>query len=213
MTAAKMPHEADRQLPVGGEIFLDHVGHFVARPAGGERGAGARRLRADAGVGAVQSRRHADRHRQRHRDVHARLYRGAVQDRRHAARPGVRGRAGRPCRRASRRVLGRRCAGDAPAAGRCRLRDAAAGAVPASGRHGERAGHRGLHGGAARARRDGGGPHPVARAPHRGHGVAEALADASQRRAGLDRSAGGVGRCRGGGGALRALHRPRSQSR
>ena len=32
MTAAKMPHEADRQLPIGGEIFLDHVGHFVADP-------------------------------------------------------------------------------------------------------------------------------------------------------------------------------------
>ena len=29
MTDAKMPHEADCQLPVGGEIFLDHVGHFV----------------------------------------------------------------------------------------------------------------------------------------------------------------------------------------
>jgi hypothetical protein len=32
MTGAKMPHEADRQLPVGGEIFLDHVGHFVPDP-------------------------------------------------------------------------------------------------------------------------------------------------------------------------------------
>ena len=116
MTAAKMPHEADRQLPIGGEIFLDHVGHFVARPAGGERRAGARRLCADAGVGAVQSRRHADRHRQRHRDVHARLHRGAVQDRRHAARPRIRRRAGGPFRRASCCVLDRRRAGDAPAA-------------------------------------------------------------------------------------------------
>ncbi len=32
MTAAKLPHEADRQLPAGGEIFLDHVGHFVGDP-------------------------------------------------------------------------------------------------------------------------------------------------------------------------------------
>ena len=32
MTGAKMPHEADRQLPVGEEIFLDHVGHFVPGP-------------------------------------------------------------------------------------------------------------------------------------------------------------------------------------
>ena len=32
MTDAKMPHEADRQLPVGDEIFLDHVGHFVRDP-------------------------------------------------------------------------------------------------------------------------------------------------------------------------------------
>jgi hypothetical protein len=29
MTEAKMPHEADRQLPASSEIFLDHVGHFV----------------------------------------------------------------------------------------------------------------------------------------------------------------------------------------
>lgn len=32
MTGAKMPHEADRQLPSGSEIFLDHVGHFVRDP-------------------------------------------------------------------------------------------------------------------------------------------------------------------------------------
>ena len=37
------------------------------------------------------------------------------------------------------------------------------------------------------ARRDGGGPHPDAHPSHRGHGVAEALARASQRRAGADR--------------------------
>ncbi len=33
MADAKMSHEADRQLPVGSEIFLDHVGHFVSDPA------------------------------------------------------------------------------------------------------------------------------------------------------------------------------------
>ena len=32
MIDAKMPHEADRQLPLGDEIFLDHVGHFVRDP-------------------------------------------------------------------------------------------------------------------------------------------------------------------------------------
>jgi hypothetical protein len=32
MTDAKMPHDADRQLPTGGEIFLDHAGHFVRDP-------------------------------------------------------------------------------------------------------------------------------------------------------------------------------------
>lgn len=32
MTDGKMTHEADRQLPRGDEIFLDHVGHFVPDP-------------------------------------------------------------------------------------------------------------------------------------------------------------------------------------
>jgi len=32
MTEAKMPHDVDRQLPAGGEIFLDHAGHFVRDP-------------------------------------------------------------------------------------------------------------------------------------------------------------------------------------
>ncbi|MBX9844403.1 MAG: VOC family protein [Xanthobacteraceae bacterium] len=30
--AEEAPSEADRQLPVGGEIFLDHIGHFVHDP-------------------------------------------------------------------------------------------------------------------------------------------------------------------------------------
>jgi hypothetical protein len=30
MTTPKVPHDAARQLPVDGEVFLDHVGHFVA---------------------------------------------------------------------------------------------------------------------------------------------------------------------------------------
>ena len=33
---AELAPEADRQLPVGGEIFLDHVGHFVPRSGGRE---------------------------------------------------------------------------------------------------------------------------------------------------------------------------------
>jgi hypothetical protein len=32
MTDGKLTHEADRQLPAGDEIFLDHVGHFVPDP-------------------------------------------------------------------------------------------------------------------------------------------------------------------------------------
>jgi hypothetical protein len=32
MIDGKMTHEADRQLPAGDEIFLDHVGHFVPDP-------------------------------------------------------------------------------------------------------------------------------------------------------------------------------------
>ncbi len=43
------------------------------------------------------------------------------------------------------------------------------------------------------------GPHPDSRASHRGHGVAEALADASERRAGTDRSGGGQRRRCGSG--------------
>ena len=31
------PHEIDRQLPKGGEIFLDHVGHFVREPEAASR--------------------------------------------------------------------------------------------------------------------------------------------------------------------------------
>ena len=69
--------------------------------------------------------------------------------------------------------------GAAPALDRGGLCHAAAGAVPAPGRDRDRAGHRGLHGGAARTRRDGGGPHPDAGPSYRGHGVAAALAVAS----------------------------------
>ena len=68
---------------------------FRARPAGRGRGACARRLCADAGVGAGRARRRPDRDRQCLRDDDARLHGGAVQDRRHAARPRVRGRAQR----------------------------------------------------------------------------------------------------------------------
>jgi len=36
-----LPHQSiadiDRQLPLGGEIFLDHVGHFVRAPAAAGR--------------------------------------------------------------------------------------------------------------------------------------------------------------------------------
>lgn len=37
MTATFGPNEIDRQLPVGDEIFLDHVGHFVRAPEAASR--------------------------------------------------------------------------------------------------------------------------------------------------------------------------------
>ena len=172
--------EIDRQLPGWRRNLSRPRRTFRPRRGGRQPGAGAGGLRADAPVGAVQSRRHADRNRQRHRDVQPRLYRGAVQDRRHAARPRVRSGAGGPCRGAPRGVLGRRRRGRAPAPDRRGLCHAAAGAVSAAGRDRHRAGHCRLHGGPARARRDGGGAHPDSRPSHRAYGVAAALADASR---------------------------------
>ena len=79
-------------------------------------------------------------------------------------------------------------------------------AVQAAGRHRDRHRHRVVHGGAGRARRDGGRPHPDAHASHRGCGVAEALARASERRARAREPCDRGGGCRRGGGALCALH-------
>src|SRR6185503_979744 len=36
-SAMTQPHEVDRQLPQGEEIFLDHVGHFVPDPQAASR--------------------------------------------------------------------------------------------------------------------------------------------------------------------------------
>ena len=87
-------NEIDRQLPVGDEIFLDHVAHFVRDARSRKPRARALRLCADAGLDPGQSRsgrrRAPDRDRQCHRDVVARLCRNAVQDLRHAAEPRIR---------------------------------------------------------------------------------------------------------------------------
>ena len=207
--------EADRQLPLAGEIFLDHVGHFVRDPEAAARRAGACRFRA--------------RRRSRSRsipipaggapqltgtgNVTAMFSRGyievLVQDRRHAARPRARCRHGALSGRASRGLRGGRCRRAHRRLAEARLSGAAAGRHAPPGRHRRRRRNRGLHARSRRARRDAGGPHPDPHPPDRAHGLAAALALASERRArpvaGDDR-----GRRRGGGGAaLRALHRPR----
>src|SRR5258707_12876365 len=40
MTRGRSVGEADRQLPLGDEIFLDHVGHFVRDPEAGRQALG-----------------------------------------------------------------------------------------------------------------------------------------------------------------------------
>ncbi len=174
------PNEIDRQLPVGDEIFLDHVAHFVRDAGRRAAGAGPLRFRADADLYPGQSRSFRrttpDRNRQRHRDVRARIHGSAVQDRRYAACPRVRCDAGRARGTASCGFCRRRCASRAPAARRERLSCPRSGQHVAAGRHRSRRRHGGVHDRARRTRRDAGGPHPDADPSHRADGVAEAVA-------------------------------------
>ncbi len=108
------PDEIDRQLPVGDEIFLDHVGHFVREPEAASRAlaragfaptpisiqvnpdpAGGTR---PTGTGNVTG------------DVAARLYRSPVQDRRYAIGREFDAALERYPGAASRRLRGRGCA-------------------------------------------------------------------------------------------------------
>ena len=187
---------------------------FRARPGSGGASADACGVRAHVGFGPGQrrsGRRRAASHRHRQRDRHvlARLYRVLVQDRRHAARPRVRRRNRAPSGRAPRGLRGGRCRQRASTAGRGGFSGAAAGRHAPPRRHRRRRRNRGLQRCQSRARRDAGRPHPDPHPPDRAHGLAAALALASQRRARLV-ACGDRGRRRGGGGAaLRALHRPR----
>ena len=176
MTAAKMPHEADRQLPIGGEIFLDHVGHFVRDP----QAASAALARAGFAPTPVSVQIQPPTARRPAPATSPRCSRAATSrccsrppTRRSAANSTPRWRAIPACILLRSRLPTRR---RAPAARRCRLAHAAAGAVPAPGRDRERARMSRPSRWCASSRRDGGGPHPVAHAPHRRHGVAAALA-------------------------------------
>ena len=209
---------ADRQLPLGARFFSTMSAHFVRDPQAAAARSRARALRprplsVQVNPDPAGGRAAAHRHRQRDRDVRARLYRGAVQDRRHAARPRARRRRWRAIRACISRPS--RCATPPHAHRRLaaqgfRMRPLVEMQRP--GRHRRRRRHRRLHGGARRGRRDAGRPHPDPHPPHRGHGLAAALALASERRA---RSCGrhDRGRRRGRGGApLCALHRARGRA-
>ena len=211
MSEAATKAEPGRQLPIGPEIFLDHVGHFVADAQAASRALARAGFRAGAAINSGQSRpggwrAAADRHGQRHRDVRARLYRGAVQDRRHAARPRVRCRVGAPCRHSSCSLCGCRRRGRASAARR-KLPRSPAGRYAAAGRYRERNGHRVVHDRAARAWRDGGRAYPDPDPPHRSDRMAAPLAFASERRPGAARSLDRRRRRGGGGRALWPVRR------
>ena len=191
--------EADRQLPLGEEIFLDHVGHFVpdreaashafvrcgfaptpvsvqVNPDGTLTGTGnvcAMFARGYVEVlfntAATPLAAELDLSMARYRGVHLAAFAVADAGKAHA-RLGAAGFALRPLVNMQRPV------------------DTEAGPATAV-----------LHGRACRARRHGGRPHPDPYASHRGCGLAEALARASQwrTRAGERRDRGA--RCRGGG--------------
>ena len=100
--------EADRQLPVGGEIFLDHVGHFVRDPEAASRAL----ARAGFAPTPVSVQANPDGTPTGTGNVTAMFSRGYIEVLFKTADtplgPRVRGGACRPRRRASRGVLGRR---------------------------------------------------------------------------------------------------------
>ena len=178
------PGEIDRRLPVGDEIFLDHVGHFVPDaeaasralahagfaptpvsiqtnpdPASGVRPTGTGNVTAMLDRGYLEVLfKTADTALGREFDAALARYPGL-----HLAAFAV-----------ADAVKARMPAGDGG------LSRAAAGRDAAPGRDRRRHRHGGVHDCAGRARRDAGGPHPDADASHRAHGVAAALARASQ---------------------------------
>ena len=215
MHAARL--EADRQLPLGGESSSTMSATSCAirmRRAARSRARALPPTPMSIQVNpAPDGSERLTRHRQRDGDALARLHRSAVQDRRHAARPRARDGARAPCRRAPRRLRSGRRGRSASAARRRGLSHAAPGADAAPSRHRWAARNSRLHAGAARAGRDGGGPHPDPQPPQRSDGLAAALAGASQRRARAHPHRDRGRRSAGGGRALRALYRPRSDPR
>ena len=176
MAEAASTPEADRQLPVGDEIFLDHVGHFVRDPEAASRAL----ARAGFAPTPVSVQSNPDGTPIGTGNVTAMFDRGYVEVLFKTADTPL----GREFEAALAGHAGVHLAAfsvadaeqGASPADRGGLCHAAAGAVSAAGRDRTRAGHRRLHRGAARARRDGGRPHPVPDAPHREHGLAAALA-------------------------------------
>ena len=209
--------EVDRQLPLGAEIFLDHVGHFVRDPQAASRAlaragfaptpvsvqtqpdpaGGAPRLTGTGNVTAMLGRGYvevlfktADTPLGQELDAAMARYAGI-----HLVAFGV---------------------ADAGSA-HARLRQEGFRVRPLVDMQrpvetGGSARNRGLHGGAPGAGRDAGGPHPAAHPPHRADGVAAALARASQRRRWTDQRHRRGRRCRRSGPPLRASHRPPAET-
>ena len=178
--------EADRQLPIADEIFLDHVGHFVRDPEAATRALvragfaptpvsiqvnpapdGAPRLTGTGNTTAMFARGYIEA-----------LFRTADTP----AQPRAHGGDGALSRRASRGLRGDRCGDGASASDRFGFSHAAIGADAAPGRHRRGTRDGGVYARAGRAGRNAGGPHPNSHPPDRAHGVAAALAFTSERR-------------------------------
>ena len=210
--------EADRQLPIGDEIFLDHLGHFVRDPDAASKAlirAGfaptpqSIQVNPDPAGGAPS------------RPAPATSPPCSL-----AATSRCCSRPPTPCSaassmsalRAMAACTSRRLRSPMPpiahaAARRPGLSRAAARANAAPGRYRRRARNGGLHARARRARRDAGGPHPDIHPPDRADGLAAALARPSERRARLDQRRDRCRRRMGSRTALRALHRPPGDAR
>ncbi len=173
--------EADRQLPLPGEIFLDHVGHFV-RDADA-----ARRALARAGFTPTPLSVHVDPAPAAGAprptgtgNVTAMLARGYIEVLFKTADTAL----GRELEAGLARYRGVHLAAfavaDAAAAhrrlGDAGLSPAAAGGDAAPGRYRRRIRDRRIHGGATGGRRDAGGPRPDPHPPDGAHGLAAALA-------------------------------------
>ena len=176
-----IPIDAERQLPLGTEIFLDHVGHFIP-----DADAASRALTRAGFAPAPKSIQVADGQLTGTGNVtamlEARLHRSAVQDRRYVLGARVRCQHGPLCGIASDRVCGCRCESGKRAARGQRVPRAPDRRIAAAGGDGQRRGDGRLYGRARRRRPNARGTHPVSYTPHRGCRLAEALAHPSQRR-------------------------------